>query len=66
VRDFWSRSPNEAVYLSDSLLDMRFFVVGFGFPVVLEGYSRRVQTSSEHDAAEIGRTFEAFNTLPRH
>jgi glycine C-acetyltransferase len=57
----------EAIRLSDRLLDMGIFVVGFGFPVVPEGQARlRVQMSSEHDAAQIERTLEAFHTLRRN
>ncbi len=54
----------EAICLSDRLLELGVFVVGFGFPVVPEGLARlRIQMSSEHDAAQIGRTLEAFETL---
>jgi len=57
----------EAIRLSDRLLDMGIFVVGFGFPVVPEGAARlRVQMSSEHSAAQIERTLDAFQTLHGH
>ena len=57
----------QAIRLSDRLLDMGIFVVGFGFPVVPEGAARlRVQMSSEHSAAQIERTLDAFQTLHRH
>jgi glycine C-acetyltransferase len=51
----------EAIRMSDRLLDMGVFVVGFGFPVVPEGAARlRVQMSSEHSASTIDRALEAF------
>ena len=54
----------EAIRLSDQLLDMGVFVVAFGFPVVPEGRARlRVQMSSEHSAAQIERTLDAFSRL---
>jgi glycine C-acetyltransferase len=54
----------EAIRLSDRLLSMGIFVVGFGFPVVPEGHARlRVQMSSEHSAAQIEQTLEAFAAL---
>ncbi len=53
-----------AIRLSDRLLKLGIFVVGFGFPVVPEGQSRlRVQMSSEHTEAQIQRTLDAFATL---
>lgn len=56
----------EAIRLSGRLLDRGIFVVGFGFPVVPEGQARlRVQMSSEHSAAQIERTLDAFDGLRR-
>jgi len=56
----------EAISLSNRLLEMGIFVVGFGFPVVPEGHARlRVQMSSEHNTAQIERTLEAFASLRR-
>jgi glycine C-acetyltransferase len=54
----------EAIQMSDHLLEMGIFVVGFGFPVVPEGHARlRVQMSAEHTIAQIERTLEAFSKL---
>ena len=48
----------------DRLLEAGVFVVGFGYPVVPEGRARlRVQMSSEHTAAQIERTLDAFAAL---
>jgi glycine C-acetyltransferase len=53
-----------AIRLSNRLLDMGIFVVGFGFPVVPEGHARlRVQMSAAHTDAQIDRSLEAFATL---
>ncbi len=54
----------EAIRMSDRLLTMGVFVVGFGFPVVPEGQARlRVQMSAEHTSAHIERSLEAFAKL---
>ena len=54
----------EAIRLSDRLLELGIFVVGFGFPVVPEGHARlRVQMSSAHSDAHIERALDAFATL---
>lgn len=54
----------EAIGLSDRLLAMGIFVVGFGFPVVPEGHARlRVQMSAAHTDAQIDRSLEAFAAL---
>jgi glycine C-acetyltransferase len=56
----------EAIRLSNRLLDMGVFVIGFGFPVVPEGTARlRVQMSAAHTDANIDRAMEAFATLKR-
>lgn len=56
----------EAIRMSDRLLSMGIFVVGFGFPVVPEGQARlRVQMSAAHTNAQIERSLEAFATLRR-
>lgn len=53
-----------AIRLSDRLLEMGIFVVGFGFPVVPEGHARlRVQMSAAHTDAQIERSLEAFASL---
>ena len=55
-----------AIRMSERLLAMGVFVVGFGFPVVPEGHARlRVQMSSEHTDAQIERTLDAFDRLRR-
>ncbi len=56
----------EAIRLSNRLLELGVFVVGFGFPVVPEGGARlRVQMSAAHTDAQIDRALEAFATLRR-
>ena len=56
----------EAIRLSNRLLELGVFVVGFGFPVVPEGAARlRVQMSAAHTDRQIDRTLEAFATLRR-
>ena len=53
-----------AISLSNRLLEMGIFVVGFGFPVVPEGKARlRVQMSAAHTRGQIDRTLEAFAEL---
>jgi glycine C-acetyltransferase len=54
----------EAIRMSDRLLELGIFVVGFGFPVVPEGHARlRVQMSAAHTDAQIARSLEAFEKL---
>jgi len=54
----------EAIRMSDRLLEMGIFVVGFGFPVVPEGHARlRVQMSAAHTDAQIVRSLEAFEKI---
>ena len=54
----------EAIRLSNRLLEMGVFVIGFGFPVVPEGAARlRVQMSAAHTDAHIDRALEAFAKL---
>ena len=53
-----------ALSLSEGLLEMGVFVVGFGFPVVPEGKARlRVQMTAAHEDAHIDRALEAFARL---
>jgi glycine C-acetyltransferase len=53
-----------AIRMSDRLLAMGIFVVGFGFPVVPEGHARlRVQMSAAHTDAQIERSLDAFEKL---
>jgi len=54
----------KAIRLSNALLEMGVFVVGFGFPVVPEGHARlRVQMSAAHTDGQIDRALEAFARL---
>jgi len=54
----------EAIRLSERLLQMRIFVVGFGYPVVPEGTARlRVQMSAAHTSDHIDTALEAFKAL---
>jgi glycine C-acetyltransferase len=53
-----------AILLSERLLTMGVFVIGFGFPVVPEGAARlRVQLSAAHTDEQIDRALEAFARL---
>jgi len=55
---------SEAIRMSDRLLELGIFVVGFGYPVVPEGQARlRVQMSAAHTVADIDRTLEAFDRI---
>jgi len=54
----------EAIRLSDRLVELGIFVVGFGFPVVPEGQARlRVQMSAAHTNEHLDRALEAFAAL---
>ena len=54
----------EAIRLSNRLLEMGVFVIGFGFPVVPEGSARlRVQMSAAHTEEHIERALAAFAKL---
>lgn len=54
----------EAIRLSNELLQMGVFVIGFGFPVVPEGAARlRVQMSAAHTPEHIERALTAFRRL---
>jgi glycine C-acetyltransferase len=55
-----------AIRMSDRLLELGVFVVGFGFPVVPEGQARlRVQMSAAHSETQIDRALEAFDEIRR-
>jgi glycine C-acetyltransferase len=57
----------KAISLSQQLLELGVFVVGFGFPVVPEGQARlRVQLSAAHSDRDIDRALEAFSKVARH
>ena len=54
----------EAIRLSDRLLEMGLFVIGFGFPVVPEGTARlRIQMSAAHTDEHVDRALAAFKRL---
>jgi glycine C-acetyltransferase len=54
----------EAIRMSDRLMQMGIFVVGFGYPVVPEGAARlRIQMSAAHSDAHIARALDAFEAI---
>ncbi|HEY5665439.1 MAG TPA: glycine C-acetyltransferase [Gammaproteobacteria bacterium] len=54
----------EAIRLSDRLLALGVFVIGFGYPVVPEGAARlRVQMSAAHSPEQIERALAAFDEV---
>jgi glycine C-acetyltransferase len=56
----------EAIRLSNRLLELGVFVIGFGFPVVPEGTARlRVQMSAAHTDEHIDRALDAFERLQK-
>jgi len=53
-----------AISMSNRLLEMGVFAIGFGYPVVPEGEARiRVQISAAHEPEHIDRLVEALRTL---
>lgn len=53
-----------AIRMSERLLQLGVFVIGFGFPVVPEGAARlRVQMSAAHTDDQIDRALDAFRRL---
>ena len=53
-----------AISMSNALLDMGVFAIGFGYPVVPEGTARiRVQISAAHEQEHIARLCEALLKL---
>ncbi len=53
-----------AISMSNKLLDMGVFAIGFGYPVVPEGTARiRVQISAAHEQEHIDRLCEALRQL---
>ena len=53
-----------AIAMSNQLLDMGVFAIGFGYPVVPEGTARiRVQISAAHENDHIDRLTEALRKL---
>lgn len=53
-----------AIAMSDRLLQMGVFVIGFGYPVVPEGTARlRVQVSAAHERSHMEKLIEALRVL---
>jgi len=53
-----------AISMSNKLLDMGVFAIGFGYPVVPEGAARiRVQVSAAHEQEHIDRLCDALSEL---
>jgi glycine C-acetyltransferase len=53
-----------AIKMSNQMLDMGVFAIGFGYPVVPEGTARiRVQISAAHEQEHIGRLCDALGQL---
>ena len=53
-----------AISMSNRLLELGVFAIGFGYPVVPEGEARiRVQISAAHEQEHIDRLIEALRTL---
>ena len=55
-----------AIEMSNKLLDMGVFAIGFGYPVVPEGTARiRVQISAAHETEHIDRLCRALSQLKK-
>lgn len=55
-----------AIEMSNKLLDMGVFAIGFGYPVVPEGTARiRVQISAAHETEHIDRLCDALSQLKK-
>ena len=56
----------KAIAMSNELLDMGVFVIGFGYPVVPEGTARlRVQVSAAHEHEHLDRLIGALAELKK-
>ena len=56
----------KAISMSNELLDMGVFVIGFGYPVVPEGTARlRVQISAAHEQSHLDRLISALAELKK-
>ena len=56
----------KAIAMSNELLDMGVFVIGFGYPVVPEGTARlRVQISAAHEQEHLDRLISALGDLKK-
>ncbi|MEK6236175.1 MAG: glycine C-acetyltransferase, partial [Planctomycetales bacterium] len=54
----------KAIRLSERLMELGVFVIGFGFPVVPEGTARlRIQMSAAHEPEHIDQALQAFTQL---
>jgi glycine C-acetyltransferase len=54
----------KAIAMSNTLLDMGVFVIGFGYPVVPEGTARlRVQISAAHEKHHIDQLVDSLRKL---
>ena len=54
----------KAIEMSNRLLAMGVFVIGFGYPVVPEGTARlRAQISAAHERAHLDQLIEALRKL---
>jgi len=54
----------KAIAMSQKLLEMGVYVIGFGYPVVPEGHARlRVQISAAHEKSHIDKLIEALLKL---
>jgi len=55
---------SKAIAMSNKLLDMGVFVIGFGYPVVPEGTARlRAQISAAHEREHLDQLIDAFKKL---
>ena len=54
----------KAIALSNRLLEMGVYVIGFGYPVVPEGTARlRVQISAAHTNEHLDRLIDSLKSL---
>ncbi len=54
----------KAIAMSQKLLEMGVYVIGFGYPVVAEGHARlRVQISAAHEKGHIDQLVDALRRL---
>jgi len=55
---------SKAIAMSNKLLDMGVFVIGFGYPVVPEGTARlRAQISAAHEREHLDQLIDALKKL---
>ncbi len=54
----------QAIAMSNRLLEMGVYVIGFGYPVVPEGTARlRVQTSAAHESSHLDSLINSLKGL---